>query len=123
MMEKFARNILHDNSNKFTCNCTIECCEQPLKLPIFARHCPMLTGIVHIINNSLIYIHCNSDNLPPNLKIKKVSCKYKINKSNSRNTLSKNQMSIFLKTQILRIIVNDATNAIILKNIGLRLPS
>ena len=118
MMEKFARNILHDNSNKFICNCTIECCEQPLKLPISARHCPMLTGIVPY-NKQLSYIY----SLPPNLKIKKVSCKYKINKSNSRNTLSKNQMSIFLKTQILRIIVNDATNAIILKNIGLRLPS
>ena len=46
MMQELTRNILNNKFNKFRCNFTIKCCEQPLKLPISARHCSVLTGII-----------------------------------------------------------------------------
>ena len=45
-MQKLTRNILNNKLNKFGCNFTIECSEQPLKFQISARHCSMLTGII-----------------------------------------------------------------------------
>ena len=42
MMQKLTKNILNNKFNKFT----IKCSEQPLKLPISARHCSVLTGII-----------------------------------------------------------------------------
>ena len=43
MMQKITRDILNNKLNKFRCNFTIECSEQPLKLTISARHCSILT--------------------------------------------------------------------------------
>ena len=46
MMEKLTRNIMNNKSNKFRCNFTIGCDEQPLKFPISPCHCSILTGII-----------------------------------------------------------------------------
>ena len=46
-----------------------------------------------------------------------------MNKNNNRDMLYNNQMSMFLKTQMLYIIVNDALMPYILKVIGFRLHS
>ena len=44
-MQIITGNILNKNLNKFRCNFTTECSEQPLKLPISECHCAMPTGI------------------------------------------------------------------------------
>ena len=46
MMQKLTRNIQINKLNKFRCNFTTEYSEQPLKFPISARHCSMLTGVI-----------------------------------------------------------------------------
>ena len=37
---------MNNKSNKFRCNFTIGCDEQPLKFPISPCHCSILTGII-----------------------------------------------------------------------------
>ena len=46
IMQKLTRNTLSNKLDKFRCNFTIECSEQPLKFPISTRHCSALTGII-----------------------------------------------------------------------------
>ena len=65
----------------------------------------------NIVNNKLYkfrYIFTFEFSEQPSLRIQKITCKYKTNKNNNRNMLSKKQMIMFLKTQMPCIIVNDA---------------
>ena len=53
---KLTWNILNKKLNKFRCNFTIECSEQPLKRPVSARHCSILTGLI-LYNEQLSYMN------------------------------------------------------------------
>ena len=67
-----------------------------LKFPI--SHCSMLTGIIPYNKQPAYMRGCNAIvKIYQNLRIKKVTHKYKLNKNNNRNVLPKNQISIFSK--------------------------
>ena len=101
MMQKLTTNLLNNKLNKLRCNFTIECSEQIWKFPIFTSDCPMLTAITSIDKQPSYTNPIQHWWFTSNFKNLKSIMKIKINKTNNRNMVSKNQMSMFFKAQML----------------------